>query len=81
MLASWEEGSCVSITPGHPNFINEAEYQELVNALNKFKAWAADEFQVEAGISGDWLWLLHFKNDLLTTDLQTVHNIFDKSSH
>ena len=47
-------GRYVSITPGHPNFINEAEYQELVDAHIMFKSMAADKFLVEAGISGDW---------------------------
>jgi len=47
-------GRYVSITPGHPNFINQAEYQALVDAHIMFKNMAADKFLLAAGISDDW---------------------------
>ena len=47
-------GRYVSITPGHPNFIDQAEYQALVDAHIMFKNMAADKFLLAAGISDDW---------------------------
>lgn len=47
-------GRYVSITPGHPNFINESEYQSLVDAHIMFKSMAGDKFLVAAGIADDW---------------------------
>ena len=47
-------GRYVSITPGHPNFIDQTEYQALVDAHIMFKNMAADKFLLAAGISDDW---------------------------
>ena len=47
-------GRYVSITPGHPNFIDDAEYQDLVKAHIMFKDMSADRFLNTAGISDDW---------------------------
>merc|ERR1719199_1881783 len=47
-------GQYYSITPGHPNFINEEKYQELVKAHIMFKDMAADSYLTAAGIAGDW---------------------------
>ena len=47
-------GRYVSITPGHPNFIDQAEYKALVDAHIMFKDMAADKFLLAAGISDDW---------------------------
>ena len=55
-LISMQEygGRYVSITPGHPNFIDQAEYQALVDAHIMFKSMANDKFLVAAGIADDW---------------------------
>ena len=47
-------GRYVSITPGHPNFIDQTEYQALVDAHIMFKSMAGDKFLVTAGIADDW---------------------------
>jgi len=47
-------GEYVSLTPGHPNKISDARYQELVKAHIMFKNMADDSFLVTAGIAGDW---------------------------
>ena len=47
-------GRYVSITPGHPNFINTAEYDQLVKDHIMFKDMSKDDFLVTAGISKDW---------------------------
>jgi len=47
-------GRYVSITPGHPNFIDQTEYQALVDAHIMFKSMAGDKFLVAAGIADDW---------------------------
>lgn len=47
-------GRYVSITPGHPNFINEGEYNELVKSHIMFKDMPKDSFLLAAGIAGDW---------------------------
>lgn len=47
-------GRYVSITPGHPNFIDKAEYDSLVKAHIMFKDMAADPYLTVAGISADW---------------------------
>lgn len=47
-------GRYVSITPGHPNFINKKEYDEYVKAHIMFKDMSADSYLVSAGIAGDW---------------------------
>lgn len=38
----------------NPNFINEAKYQELVDAHVMFKDMAADSYLASAGIASDW---------------------------
>ena len=43
-----------SLTPGHPDFIDDAKYAELVKAHIMFKDMSADSFLVAAGIAGDW---------------------------
>lgn len=47
-------GEYVSITPGHPNFIDDRRYQELIDAHIMFKDMAADPYLQSAGISSDW---------------------------
>jgi creatine kinase len=47
-------GKYVSITPGHANFIDEAEYQEYVKAHIMFKDMSADSYLLSAGIARDW---------------------------
>ena len=47
-------GRYVSITPGHPKQISEAEYEELVAAHIMFKDMSADRYLLSAGIAGDW---------------------------
>jgi len=47
-------GKYVSITPGHPNFIEKAEYDALVKKHIMFKNMSEDDFLVTAGIAGDW---------------------------
>uniref|UniRef100_A0A7S4DCK0 Arginine kinase n=2 Tax=Heterosigma akashiwo TaxID=2829 RepID=A0A7S4DCK0_HETAK len=47
-------GRYVSITPGHPNFIDEAEYNKLVKAHIMFKDMSADPYLLTAGIAEDW---------------------------
>lgn len=47
-------GKYVSITPGHKNFINAAEYDELVKAHIMFKDMSADTYLLEAGIAQHW---------------------------
>ena len=43
-----------SITPGHPNFINQEEYTQLVKEHIMFKDMAADSYLTSAGIAADW---------------------------
>jgi creatine kinase len=47
-------GRYVSITPGHPKQISEAEYEELVAAHIMFKDMSADRYLLSAGIAADW---------------------------
>ena len=47
-------GRYVSITPGHPNCVTEAEYQQLVDDHIMFKDMAADKYLTVAGIASDW---------------------------
>jgi len=47
-------GEYVSLTPGHPNKMSDARYNELVKAHIMFKDMSADSFLVTAGIAGDW---------------------------
>eukprot|EP00798_Chlamydomonas_sp_ICE-L_P002682 gene2682-12915_t len=47
-------GEYVSISPGHAKFVDEARYQELVDAHIMFKDMAADPYLNSAGISGGW---------------------------
>ena len=47
-------GKYVSITPGHKNFIDAAEYQALVDANIMFKDMSADPYLNSAGISAHW---------------------------
>jgi creatine kinase len=47
-------GQYYSLTPGHPNKIDDAKYQELVKAHIMFKDMAADSYLNSAGISSDW---------------------------
>lgn len=47
-------GRYVSITPGHENFIDEAEYNEYVKAHIMFKDMSVDSYLLAAGIAGDW---------------------------
>jgi creatine kinase len=47
-------GRYVSISPGHPNFINQEQYQQLVDDHIMFKDMADDPYLNSAGISRDW---------------------------
>jgi protein-arginine kinase len=47
-------GRYVSITPGHPNFISQKEYEQLVDDHIMFKDMSADSYLVTAGIAADW---------------------------
>ena len=47
-------GRYYSITPGHPDFIDEAQYQRLVGEHLMFKDMSADRYLAAAGISADW---------------------------
>lgn len=42
-------GKYCSFTPGHPNFVNEQEYQKLVDAHIAFKDMSADTYLLSAG--------------------------------
>lgn len=44
-------GRYVSITPGHPNFIDSNEYNKLVKDHIMFKDMSADSYLVTAGIA------------------------------
>merc|ERR1719163_1645714 len=43
-----------SLTPGNPDYIDEAEYNRLVKAHIMFKDMAADPYLASAGIASDW---------------------------
>merc|ERR1712007_335637 len=47
-------GAYYSLTPGHPKFINEKKYQELVDGHIMFKDMAADRYLASAGIASHW---------------------------
>ena len=47
-------GKYCSFTPGHPNFVDEAEYQALVDAHIAFKDMSADTYLLSAGIAQHW---------------------------
>ena len=47
-------GRYYSLTPGHPDFINDAQYKDLVKQHIMFKDMSADSFLLYAGISEDW---------------------------
>jgi len=47
-------GRYVSITPGHPNHVSDAEYNELVKAHIMFKDMSVDPYLLAAGIAADW---------------------------
>jgi protein-arginine kinase len=55
LIADPKYGGCyVSITPGHPNFIDKAEYEKYVADHIMFKDMSADSYLVTAGIAYDW---------------------------
>jgi len=47
-------GQYHSLTPFHPNFIDEDEYKDLVAKHIMFKDMAADSYLAAAGIASDW---------------------------
>lgn len=47
-------GRYVSITPGHKDFVDEKEYQQLVDEHIMFKDMSSDPYLNSAGISRDW---------------------------
>ena len=47
-------GKYHSLTPGHPDFITEAEYNDLVGQHIMFKDMSADSYLLHAGIAADW---------------------------
>lgn len=49
-------GKYCSFTPGHPHFVNEQEYQKLVDAHIAFKDMSADTYLLSAGTA---LQLIH----------------------
>lgn len=62
MMAAFEKligmpeygGRYYSLTPGNPYFIDEATYQDLVDAHIMFKNMDADRYLTAAGIASDW---------------------------
>ena len=54
LVKAKEGGQYYSITPGSPDFIDEAKYNELVKAHIMFKDMAADTYLVSGGIASDW---------------------------
>jgi protein-arginine kinase len=47
-------GKYCSFTPDHPNFVDQEEYQSLVDAHIAFKDMSADSYLLSAGIAQDW---------------------------
>ena len=47
-------GGYNSLTPGHENFINDEQYNQLVKDHIMFKDMAADSYLAAAGIASDW---------------------------
>lgn len=47
-------GAYHSLTPGNPDFIDEATYQKLVDEHIMFKDMSRDTYLLEAGIANDW---------------------------
>jgi creatine kinase len=47
-------GRYYSLTPGHPDHIDDKKYNELVKAHIMFKDMAADPYLASAGIASDW---------------------------
>ena len=47
-------GKYCSFTPGHTHYVDEAEYQALVDAHIAFKDMSADTYLMSAGIAKDW---------------------------
>jgi protein-arginine kinase len=47
-------GKYCSFTPEHPNFVDQAEYQALVDAHIAFKDMSEDKYLLSAGIASDW---------------------------
>jgi len=47
-------GKYVSITPGHENFIEKAEYDSLVKEHIMFKDMSSDSYLLAAGIAQHW---------------------------
>ena len=47
-------GAYYSLTPGNPNFIDQEQYQELVDAHIMFKNMDDDTYLTAAGIASDW---------------------------
>ena len=47
-------GRYVSLTPDHPNFIDSAEYVDLVARHIMFKDMSGDKYLQAAGIASDW---------------------------
>ena len=47
-------GKYCSFTPGHENYVDEAEYQALVDAHIAFKDMSADPYLLSAGIARHW---------------------------
>lgn len=47
-------GRYYSLTPGHPDFIDNKKYNELVKSHKMFKDMSADSFLLDAGIAKHW---------------------------
>ena len=55
MIARGEYGgSYMSLTPGHPNVISDAQHQQMVDSLVMFGNLESDANLKSAGISNDW---------------------------
>jgi len=54
VLKTEQGGGYNSLTPGHPCFIDDAKYKELVARHFMFKDMADDPYLASAGISSDW---------------------------
>lgn len=47
-------GAYYSLTPGNPNFTDDAKYHELIDAHIMFKRMDTDTYLTAAGIAADW---------------------------
>lgn len=65
-----QEGEYFSLTPGHPNLIDDGKYQELVKAGTMFPNLKDNSLFVSAGIATDWP---HGRGCFVSADKQIVY--------